>query len=178
MRTCLVLLSVALALTGCNRGGSNLRPEAKPKGASFSGVWQSPQYGNMHLCQSGKDVFGDYVKDDRYGRVVGTSAGDLMRFRWDDSRELVKGRPTRSRGRGYFRLKMGADGDEYLQGEWGIDDKDHGGGPWNAVKLRKAAPDRCEGARDEPGEQRETLDWGDGDGPDAATAPVDENQSE
>ena len=140
-----LLLGVIL---GC--GGSQ-KPKAGPlpEGATFYGVWQSPQYGNMHLCQSGKQVIGDYVKHERAGRIQGNVDGDLLVFQWEDRRELVSGKPQVRRGRGYFRIQIGEDGDQYVKGEWGMDDDLSGGGPWNAVKLRKGQPDRCTGA-DEP----------------------------
>jgi len=140
-----LLLGVIL---GC--GGSQ-KPKAGPLpgGATFYGVWESPQYGNMHLCQSGKQVIGDYVKHERAGRIQGDVEGDLLIFQWEDRRELVVGKPQIQRGRGYFRIEIGEDGDQYIKGEWGMDDKLSGGGPWNAVKLRKGQPDRCTGA-DQP----------------------------
>jgi hypothetical protein len=140
-----LLLGVIL---GC--GGSQ-KPKAGPlpEGATFYGVWQSPQYGNMHLCQSGGQVIGDYVKHERGGRIQGDLDGDLLIFQWEDRRELVSGKPQIRRGRGYFRVEIGEDGDTYIKGEWGMDDALSGGGPWNAVKLRRGQPDRCTGA-DEP----------------------------
>ena len=144
-------LTLALLLgliLGC--GGSQ-KPKAGPlpQGTAFYGVWQSPQYGNMHLCQSGKQVIGDYVKHERAGRIQGDVEGDLLVFQWEDRRELVAGKPQIRRGRGYFRIEIGEDGDQYIRGEWGMDDDLSGGGPWNAVKLRRGQPDRCTGA-DEP----------------------------
>ncbi|MGB8225100.1 MAG: hypothetical protein WCF10_21115 [Polyangiales bacterium] len=140
-----LLLGVIL---GC--GGSQ-KPKAGPlpEGATFYGVWESPQYGNMHLCQSGKQVIGDYVKHERAGRIQGDVEGDLLIFQWEDRRELVVGKAQIQRGRGYFRIEIGEDGDQYIKGEWGMEDKLSGGGPWNAVKLRKGQPDRCTGA-DQP----------------------------
>jgi hypothetical protein len=140
-----LLLGVVL---GC---GSAQKPKAGPlpEGATFYGVWQSPQYGNMHLCQSGKQVIGDYVKHERAGRIQGDLEGDLLIFQWEDRRELVSGKPQIRRGKGYFRIEIGEDGDTYVRGEWGMDQDLSGGGPWNAVKLRRGQPDRCTGA-DEP----------------------------
>jgi hypothetical protein len=136
---------VAAALLACS---GTQKPEAGtlPKGASFYGVWQSPQYGNMHLCQSGNQVVGDYLKNERTGRIQGTIEGDLLVFQWEDRRELVEGKPQIRRGKGYFRIEVGEDGDQYLKGEWGMDDEMSGGGPWNAAKLRRGEPDRCSGA--------------------------------
>ncbi len=146
-------MQIALALwlgimLGCG-GSQNPKAGPLPEGVAFYGVWQSPQYGNMHLCQSGKQVIGDYVKHERAGRIQGDVQGDLLVFQWEDRRELVSGKPQIRRGRGYFRIEIGQDGDQYVKGEWGMDDDLSGGGPWNAVKLRRGQPDRCTGA-DEP----------------------------
>jgi hypothetical protein len=94
-------------------------------------------------------VIGDYVKHERGGRIQGDLDGDLLIFQWEDRRELVSGKPQIRRGRGYVRVEIGEDGDTYIKGEWGMDDALSGGGPWNAVKLRRGQPDRCTGA-DEP----------------------------
>ena len=153
-------MQIALALVlgvilGC--GGSQ-KPKAGPlpEGATFYGVWQSPQYGSMHLCQSGRKVIGDYLKHERAGRIQGDIDGDLLVFQWEDRRELVAGKPQVRRGRGYFRIELGEDGDQYLRGEWGMGEELSGGGPWNAVKLRRGEPDRCTGV-DEPVSLEETV---------------------
>ena len=144
-------IALALLLGGILGCGGSQKPKAGPlpEGATFYGVWQSPQYGNMHLCQSGGQVIGDYVKHERGGRIQGALDGDLLIFQWEDRRELVSGKPQIRRGRGYFRIEIGEDDDTYIKGEWGMDDALSGGGPWNAVKLRRGQPDRCTGA-DEP----------------------------
>ena len=56
---------------------------------------------------------------------------------------MVIGRTQTTRGRGYFQMARRQDDDLFLQGEWGIDDAEQGGGPWNAVKMRRGTPDRC-----------------------------------
>jgi hypothetical protein len=136
------------AVLGCG-GSQKPKPGPLPQGATFYGVWESPQYGNMHLCQSGDQVIGDYAKHERAGRIQGSVDGDLLIFQWEDRRELVEGKPQIRRGRGYFRIEIGEDGDQYIRGEWGMGDDLSGGGPWNAVKLRRGEPDRCTGV-DEP----------------------------
>lgn len=137
-------LSIALlVLAGCGGGRASLRIGTMPDGASYDGVWQSPQYGNMHLCQTGAQVIGDYEKDERRGRIQGTLQGDILRFQWEERREMVVGRPTTTRGRGYFRIEIGGDGDQYFRGEWGVDSDETGGGPWNGAKLRRRRPTRC-----------------------------------
>ncbi|MEM6957115.1 MAG: hypothetical protein AAF645_15605, partial [Myxococcota bacterium] len=80
-------------LTACGGGSANLTAGAMPPGRTFQGVWQSPQYGNMHVCVTGAQVVGDFEKDERRGTIQGTVQGDLMRFQWEEQRELVVGRP-------------------------------------------------------------------------------------
>lgn len=155
------LISVAFAAAALLACSGTQKPEAGqlPKGASFYGVWQSPQYGNMHLCQTGNQVVGDYLKNERTGRIQGTIDGDLLVFQWEDRRELVEGKPQIKRGKGYFRIEVADDGDQYLQGEWGMDGEMSGGGPWNAVKLRRGEPDRCTGAGEPAVIEDKTHPW-------------------
>ncbi len=137
----LLILAVSGACGG--GGGANITIGTMPEGGTFQGVWQSPQYGNMHLCQTGTSVNGDYEKDERHGTIQGTVQGDVLRFQWEERRELVAGRPTVTRGRGYWKLEIGGDGDTYIKGEWGVDDSEVGGGEWNGVKMRRGNPERC-----------------------------------
>jgi hypothetical protein len=118
------------------------------------------------MCQSGKQVIGDYVKHERAGRIQGDIDGDLLIFQWEDRRELVSGKPQIRRGRGYFRIQIGEDGDQYVQGEWGMDDDLSGGGPWNAVKLRRGQPDRCTGADEPVSLEEKQHPWDEEDVPD------------
>jgi len=127
---------------GCGGGsGVNVAEGPMPDGGSFTGVWHSPQYGEMHMVQTGQQVVGNYTKDERTGRIQGTVRGNVMRFEWSEQREMVSGVPQTTRGRGYFRYAVGDDGDHYIQGEWGHDDNMAGGGPWNAVRDRRAQPE-------------------------------------
>ncbi len=60
----------------------------------------------------------------------------------------------------------GEDGDQYLKGEWGMDDEVAGGGPWNAVKLRRGEPDRCTGADEPVTLEEKPHPWDEEDQPD------------
>ena len=51
-------MAAVVAMTACGGSTSQMKPGSMPEGATFFGVWQSPQYGNMHVCQSGKAVIG------------------------------------------------------------------------------------------------------------------------
>jgi hypothetical protein len=136
-------VTVALSgLAACGGGGgrANVSPGTMPAGQTFTGVFHSPQYGEMHMVQTGSQVVGEYTQDERRGRIQGTVQGDLLRFEWSERRELVAGRPVVTRGRGYFRFVAGDDGDFYIVGEWGHDDNETGGGPWRGVRDRRRRP--------------------------------------
>ncbi len=141
LETCVL----AVLIASCGGAGAGIRAGKMPDGATYYGVWQSPQYGEMNLCQSGTTVHGDFVKNERRGRIHGTVEGDVLQFQWEERRELVQGRPSITRGHGYFRLEIGDDDDHYLRGQWGHDNSYDGGGPWNAVKLRRRTPTGCGG---------------------------------
>jgi hypothetical protein len=134
---------VVSVVAGCGGDGvrrANVSPGAMPAGQTFSGVWHSPQYGEMQMVQTGAQVIGEYTQDERHGRIQGTAQGNLMRFEWSEERELVSGRPTTTRGHGYFQFQIGGDGDAYITGEWGHDQNETGGGPWNAARDRRRQP--------------------------------------
>ncbi len=139
-----VALCVSWMLFACGGAAhhARLRVGTMPDGASFSGVWFSPQYGEMHLIQNGATVVGRYQKEERTGRIQGGVEGDVMRFEWNEKRELVTGHPTTTKGRGYFRVVKDQQEDTWkLVGEWGTDTYETGGGPWNAVKSKTRHPD-------------------------------------
>ncbi|MGE0786846.1 MAG: hypothetical protein AB7S26_14335 [Sandaracinaceae bacterium] len=155
---------------GCGGGGVNVPEGPMPSGGSYTGVWHSPQYGTMQIVQTGNNVVGEYEKDERTGRIQGTVHGNVLRFEWTESRELVPGRPTITRGRGYFRYTIGEDGVHYIEGEWGVDDNASGGGEWNAYRDRRARPQlhdpsgSATGGGDDGVEEFDTADSGGGGG--------------
>ncbi len=152
------LAPMMLALAACGGSQHGIRTGAMPEGGTFHGVWHSPQYGEMHFCQSGARVVGEYTKDERAGAVQGDVRGDVFFFDWSEERELVMGRPTETTGHGYFRLVHGEDGKFYLDGEWGLGDAYDGGGEWRAVKLERSQPDQCYAHVRRSAEGEEALD--------------------
>ncbi len=138
-----LLLGVAfmVLLTGCGGGAASVNPGRMPEGGSFSGVFHSPQYGEMHLVQTGNTVVGEYKKDEREGKINGSVEGNLLRFEWVEKRALVSNRPTVTRGRGYFKYGINKANDEHeIRGEWGMGDEEQGGGPWIAYKSKHSKP--------------------------------------
>jgi hypothetical protein len=148
-----MILSCALFAFGC--GGAQhakLNVGVMPAGGTFTGVWFSPQYGELHMQQNGATVIGKYSKDERQGRIQGSVQGDVMRFEWSETRELIVGRPTKTKGHGYFRLVKDESEDTWkILGEWGNDESEQGGGQWNAVKSKTRKPELGDAAGGEGG---------------------------
>lgn len=163
MRLAAPLIFAALFLvSACGGSGrASVSPGPMPPNGSFTGVWFSPQYGEMHMRQSGAAVIGEYSKDERAGRIQGTVQGNLLRYTWQETRELVVGRPSTTKGRGYFKLVIGDDGRENILGEWGIDENEIGGGPWNAYRLKNRQPElSTDKVGAEGGPDEDAPDWG------------------
>jgi hypothetical protein len=143
MTTLKIAAFVALMSTGCGGGSverADVEPGPMPDNGTFTGVWFSPQYGEMQMRQSGANVIGEYSQNERRGNIQGTVQGDLLRYEWREKRELVAGRSRETRGRGYFQLKLDENGDFVIVGEWGHDNSEVGGGPWRAVRSRTRRP--------------------------------------
>lgn len=163
-----VAASLAALAAGCGGGGrANVTAESMPAGGSFTGVWHSQQYGEMQMVQTGTQVVGCYVQNERRGRIQGSTQGNLMRFEWSERREMVVGRPSTTRGHGYFQYTAD-DVDRHIVGQWGHDDNETGGGPWSAVRDRRSSrrpnPECTEGTADEAepqGDSFESTEGGD-----------------
>jgi hypothetical protein len=136
-------MAVGLLVLGCGGGTtSNITAGSMPENGSFSGVYFSPQYGEMHLVQNGNAVVGEFKKDERSGKIQGEAEGDVLRFEWIEYKAMVSNRPQEARGKGHFRYMIDAsNGDHVLKGRWGLNDDDTSGGEWNAYKSRSRQPD-------------------------------------
>jgi hypothetical protein len=135
---------VALVLLGC--GGGAQRAEVAsapmPDGGNWTGVYFSPQYGEMHMVQNGSAVHGRFKKDERTGTIQGEADGNVLQFEWTENKAMVSNRPQETKGSGYFQyLVDSASGDHVLKGRWGLGDDNTSGGEWNAYRSRNREPD-------------------------------------
>jgi hypothetical protein len=135
-------IAMGWLVIGCGGGSTaNIDPGTMPESGTYTGVYFSPQYGEMHLVQNGAAVVGKYKKDERSGKLEGEAEGDVLRFQWTEYKAMVSNRPQETRGRGYFRYMIDAsNGDHVLKGRWGLNDDDASGGEWNAYKSRSLEP--------------------------------------
>lgn len=131
-----------VVLVACGGGQTNVKVSPMPEGAEYTGVYFSPQYGEMHLIQNGSAVHGEYKKDEREGTFEGEVDGNVLHFEWRELKAMVSNRPTETVGHGYFQYLVDkTTGDHVLKGRWGLGDEDSTGGEWNAYKSRSRKPE-------------------------------------
>jgi hypothetical protein len=124
----------------------SLSQGAMPTGQTFTGVYRSPQIGDIEMVQTGDSIVGQYEYDRGSchvrARIEGTVSGNLLRFNWrEDHRPCGRIQPVI--GRGYFLYHLEeTDGVARgrLFGRWGYQDDDHSGGPWTAFKQMNRQP--------------------------------------
>lgn len=136
------LCGALVASVGCGGGAASIPVGTMPESGTFSGVFHSPQYGEMHLEQDGSLVHGRYELDERRGKIQGEVDGDVLFFDWVERKAMVSNRPTETKGKGYFKYLIDpSNGDHVLKGRWGLEDDNAGGGEWNAYKLKNREPE-------------------------------------
>jgi hypothetical protein len=141
VRNAALIALVPLALA-CGGSSSNVKAGPMPDGGNYTGVYFSPQYGEMHMVQNGSAVHGKYKKDERTGDIQGEADGNLLRFEWTEYKAMISNRPQKTVGRGYFHYIVDpSNGDHILKGRWGNGDDEADGGEWNAYKSRNREPD-------------------------------------
>ena len=174
-----ITLVVGLAVGCGGSGNASIKPGKMPENGSFSGVYFSPQYGEMHLVQNGNAVVGKFKKDERSGKIQGEADGDVLSFEWTELKAMVSNRPQETRGHGYFRYVVDAsNGDHVLKGRWGLAESDTDGGEWNAYKsrTREPDPDSLDGEKTSGGESSD--DSMEESGSDDSSDSADESEGE
>jgi hypothetical protein len=152
-----------LLLAACGGGVPEVVSGPMPEGGNFTGVYFSPQYGEMNIIQNGSAVVGEFRQEMRSGKIQGEAKGDLCKFVWTERKAMVSNRAQETRGHGYFRYIVDkGNGDHLLKGEWGLGDAQTGGGPWNGYKAKNKEPKLTEktsgGESDSEGEGESESD--------------------
>lgn len=101
----------------------------------FTGVWDSPEWGEMILGQSYNMVAGIYAYNG--GQIEGTVEGQTLWFRWwegTDYGEPYEHAAPGSRGDGYLVL---SDGGQGFSGKWRYEGSSSWNGTWTAYLVSK-----------------------------------------
>jgi len=153
----LVLVTLVAACGGAN--ATNIPKGPMPGEGSWTGVFHSPQYGEMNMIQNGALIAGEYKKDEREGKLQGEADGNYMTFEWEEKRMSISNRATVHRGHGYFLYMIDpASGDHVIKGRWGMNDDDSDGGEWNAYKMKNKEPVLSGGSSGGESEESESDD--------------------
>jgi len=123
---------------------ANVTPGEMPQGATWNGVYFNPQFGNLHLVETGGSIQGRWKKTDEsaWGELNGPVSGNVVHFEWTEHKHGMVGTTGTTKGKGYFVYKRpsGDDVDDTLDGEWGLIDKEVGN-EWDCIKQRRVTPD-------------------------------------
>ena len=146
----------------------DVKHRAMPDGASWSGVYYSQTYGNLHLVEEGGTVNGRWrtTSGDRWGELAGEAKGDLLEYEWTEHKIGMVGPSASTKGRGYFRFIPSDSGIDppTIKGQWGMGDK-NAGNTWEATKQRNVAPNPKSVEPDEIERRGEGGGWDEGGGP-------------
>ncbi len=166
-----LIVAVLVACIGFGCGGSqknanaaNVKAGEMPEGATWTGVYYSQTYGNLHLIEEGGSVSGKWrtTNGDAWGELAGEAEGDLLRYEWIEHKIGMVGPSASSKGKGYFKYmpsENGVDPDQ-IKGEWGLNEKE-AGNTWDAVKQRNVQPDPSSVAPDELERRGQGGGWDD-----------------
>ena len=145
-----VVLASSALLSACNDGenkgpaSANITPGEMPEGAVWNGVYFNPQYGNLHLVETGGSIAGRWKRTDgsAWGELNGPVKGNVFHFEWTEHKIGMIGPSANTKGKGYFVYKRpaGENVDDTLKGEWGLNVREVGN-DWDCVKQRQLSPD-------------------------------------
>lgn len=145
----LSVVSVGALVGGCGDSkpaakAASIKAGEMPAGGSWTGVFYSPLFGNLHLIAQGDKVQGKWQRPRKgqWGELKGELDGDVLRFSYSEYVDGLVGPNSKRSGHGYFKYSRppGENVDDRLEGEIGRGD-DEVGIPWNAIKQRNVKPD-------------------------------------
>lgn len=144
MRSVLLAVSVAaLSVGACGKPApktANVVAAAMPSGEKFTGVYQHPVFGELHLVQESSAVSGKWQRADKsaWGELAGKVDGNVLRFTWSETKYGFVGPAATRTGKGVFVFER----DEkfaYLKGQYGVGE-DEAGSKWDNIRLNNRVP--------------------------------------
>ncbi len=155
MRSAFAALPVAVLATmslvplvplaaGCQKPGpktANVVAAPMPGGEQFSGVFQHPVFGELHLVERAGVVNGRWQRADKsaWGELSGKPDGNVLRFSWAETRYGFVGPAATRKGRGVFVFTASPDQKMVLlAGQYGLGE-DETGSKWDNIRLNNRA---------------------------------------
>jgi len=132
-----IALLIALAATACG-GGSSRRsnttfPRAPmPQGGQWAGIWFT-SWGELSISLQGSSVVGEFCQEDRnrYGRVEGTTQGNVMTLHWVTNDVSMAGSTRQTEGAAIVQFSFVDAGENqgmHMEGTWGYERSNSDGG--------------------------------------------------
>ena len=124
------------------QGGEN-HPRRYARRGSWNGVYFNPQYGNLHLVETGGSSPASGRRPTaRLGRAQRTGDGNVFHFEWTEHKSVSSARPRRARARAISSTsaRRATTSTTTLEGEWGLNSNETGN-EWDCVKQRHVTPD-------------------------------------
>jgi hypothetical protein len=145
MRSVLVVAALAaLPTVACNTPQAktaNVVSAPMPGGEKFTGVYQHPVFGELHLVDEGAGrVIGKWQRADKsaWGELTGKTEGNVLRFSWAETKYGFVGPAATRKGRGVFVFERD-DKFAYLKGQYGVGE-DEVGSKWDNIRLNNRVP--------------------------------------
>ena len=141
-----VTIAVALLALSCSggqtsRGNTRFDREPLPRGATWAGIWFT-NWGQMSVSTQGSSVVGEFCDDEqqRYGRVEGTAAGNVMSLHWISHDTRMSGRERVTEGSAIVQFRVQQQGEHeshHFAGTWGFAESNADGGPLTGERSRQ-----------------------------------------
>jgi hypothetical protein len=143
MRSVLFAVSLATLSFGCAKPEpktANVVSTPMPGGDKWTGVYQHPVFGELHLVDDYGQVKGKWQRADKsaWGELTGKSDGNVLRFSWAETKYGFVGPAATRKGKGVFVFER----DEkfaYLKGQYGVGE-DEIGSKWDNIRLNNRVP--------------------------------------
>ena len=123
---------------------ARLQEKPLPAGATFTGVWYNPIWGQLHMEHVDGNVRGKWKSPSSgvWGQLQGSIAGDVIRFEWEEHKTGAIGPGSVRKGKGYFQYMAPPNEIDMpkLKGEWGLAESQVGGGEWDCTKQKDVVP--------------------------------------
>jgi hypothetical protein len=144
MRPVLVAVAFAALSAACNAPQAktaNVVSAPMPSGEKFTGVYQHPVFGELHLVEAaGGSVAGKWQRADKsaWGELAGKTEGTVLRFTWAETKYGFVGPAATRKGKGVFVFERD-DKFAYLKGQYGVGE-DEAGSKWDNIRLNNRVP--------------------------------------
>lgn len=128
----LVLVAASCSGSGGNRMNTEINRGPMPEGGQWAGIWFT-NWGEMTVSIQGSSVVGEFCQEERnrFGRLEGTTQGNVMSFHWITTDVTMAGASRQTEGSSIVQFSFIAAGENqsmHMEGTWGYERSNADGG--------------------------------------------------